>query len=336
MVFREFSRRTARLVVVLAVSALVSTLLVGAARPAGPEAGLIAFTRADGIYVMNADGSDVRALKRGVMVHGMHWSPNGRKLAFVAAGSGLWTMNADGSGLVRLVADGGTSPVKRLYSATWAPGGRRIAFTAEAAGAAPRTRDIWVVDADGSHLRQLLKTPRLWEFHVDWSPAGNRIAFTDATGMIFQLYVMNANGTNRRVVTPDWRTLQAISPEWSPDGRRLAFTSFRSEFTDVGQDDSPPRDIEIWVANATGSLRVRLTRNAVTDSGPTWSQDGRRIAFVRSTRDAMFFLLTEERSPAEIYVMNADGTGLTRLTNNELGEGTPAWQPHTPSPTRRG
>ncbi len=59
------------------------------------------------------------------------------------------------------------------------------------------------------------------------------------------------------------------------------------------------------------------TRNRVLDSRPVWSPDGRRIAFVHGNLGEL----------QEIYVMNADGTGVTRLTHNQVAEASPAWQP---------
>lgn len=314
MSFRGRSPRSALLALALATgAALTAALIAGAARPASRAAGLIAFARADGIYVMSLDGSGVSPVKEGIEPQAVHWSPNGRRLAFVDSRSdSLWTMNADGSGLVRLVPK-----MSQLLSPTWAPQGRRIAFTARTS---EHDRDIWIVDADGTDLHRLAKTPRLWEWDVDWSPAGNRIAFSSVSFHAVQLYVMDVNGKHRRVLNPDWRRLQAAMPEWSPTGRKLAFMGF-------GQGQSGLKDAEIWVANATGSLRVRLTSNRVTDSDPAWSPDGRRIAFVRGAREQVLFIPPEERSPAELYRMDADGTHVTQLTDNELGEGGPAWKP---------
>src|SRR5512144_506904 len=99
MVIRSTPFRSALLVLTLVAGAAVAAaLLAGAARPASRPAGLIAFARADGIYVMHSDGSHVRAVRRGIQPRAIHWSPTGRKLAFVDE-SGLWTMNADGTGL---------------------------------------------------------------------------------------------------------------------------------------------------------------------------------------------------------------------------------------------
>ena len=68
--------------------------------------------------------------------------------------------------------------------------------------------------------------------------------------------------------------------------------------------------------NADGSEQTNLTDNSAGDSGPVWSPDGSKIAFV-SDRDGDW----------EIYVMNADGSGQTNLTNNPEDDWAPAWSP---------
>jgi TolB protein len=276
----------------------------GDARSANQAAGLIAFTRADGIYVMRADGSGVRAVRRGsvaALAAGLEWSPDGRKLAF-AAEDAIWVMDADGSDLVRLVGPGDTAG-RAFMSPTWSPDGGRIACTAFRDGA----RDIWVMDADGNNRRRLVWTPRRFELEVDWSPVGRRIAFS-SDGYFPAVYVMNVNGSNLRKLTLE-RGFEAMEPDWSPDARRIAFTRWQGSF---GTE-------ELYVVNANGTQRVRLTNNYVADRDPTWSPDGSTIAFERSG----FF----PESKSEIYVMNADGTGVKRLTHNHVADTSPAWRP---------
>ncbi len=294
----------------------VSALLVGGARSASEASGLIAFARLDGVYVMRADGSGVRPLRRGGVAsgaYGLAWSPDGSRLAFVAE-SAIWVMDVDGSDLVRLVAAGGAPGEAPgwLASPTWAPDGRRIAFTA----GRRYGRDIWVMNADGSDKRRLARTPGYNEAEVDWSPRGGRVAFSGA-GWVTCICVMNTNGSNLRILTPGW-AWEAM-PDWAPDGRRIVFTD--------GAD--------ISVMDAGGGSRWHLTRNKAIDSEPVWSPGGRRIAFVRADvfvkRD---WNEPEPRRPdssSEIYVMNADGTGVTRLTHNRVAEGSPTWQPVAPS-----
>ena len=96
------------------------------------------------------------------------------------------------------------------------------------------------------------------------------------------------------------------SPSWSPDGRRIAFSSNR----ETGA-------FQIWLINPDGSDPVRLTSDSGGNGEPSWSPDGSKIVFT-SFQD----------NEVEIYVMNADGTGQTRLTNM-VGtyEHSPRWRP---------
>lgn len=301
------------LAVLVAVAvALVSALPVGGARSANQASGLIAFTRADGIYVMRADGSGVRALRRSGArgVVGMAWSPSGRKLAFIANGA-LRVMEADGSHLVRLIG-ANDGQLQSLMAPTWSADGQRIAFSAHRPG--EPDRDIWIVNADGSNLRRLARTPDMWERDVDWSPVGGRIAFSEVAGYFLKLYVMKTDGTSIRKLT-GWHR-EAATPDWSPDGRKVAFMSWRGSVLSG----------EIRVMDASGRW-VRLTSDAVGDRNPVWSPDGTRIAFVRGGTGLALDAPVEAHSSSEIYVMNANGTGVRRLTHNRVGEASPAWQP---------
>ncbi|HET8652169.1 MAG TPA: hypothetical protein VFM13_06325 [Gaiellaceae bacterium] len=294
-------------VALAAASAVISVLLVPGARSASQTRGQIAFTRADGgIYAMRADGRGKHLLWRSgeVIPWEIAWSPNGRKLAVIApgrrvTGSGLWVVNADGSGAVRLA--GGMQAIRRP---TWSPDGRRIAFTDFAAD----RRGIWVINATGGELRRLVDSPLPWVMDVDWSPVGNRITFAAGhSGWQAHVYVMNTDGSNLRDVTPG-RSFDAYEPDWSPDGRRILFMRWK------GDEGSS----EIYVVNADGRSLRPLTYNGVSERSPAWSPDGRRIAFVRGA-------LADHT--AEIYVMNADGTHARRLTRNRVNEMSPTWQP---------
>jgi Tol biopolymer transport system component len=116
-----------------------------------------------------------------------------------------------------------------------------------------------------------------------------------------ELDVINGDGSGRRRLAH----ISGQAPVWSPDGRRLVFGKQPRRRGEACRPAGRCKD-EIYVINADGTGLQRLTRNSLVDSGPTWSPDGRRIAF---TRD-------RDEFTAYIYVMNADGSGQRRLTQD--------------------
>lgn len=161
----------------------------------GPEAvGTIAFTRANQVWVMSADGSGQRALTHGV---GAVWSPDGRRLAYMLRGPNygyhLFVVNANGSGRRRLTKPKFDYEIDRYQ--VWSPDGRRIAF--ERYDSDPNYA-VHVVAADGSGGRRLTPSQGYGFARPNWSPGGRLIAFTHVErGAV---YVIRPNGTGRRVL----------------------------------------------------------------------------------------------------------------------------------------
>lgn len=125
---------------------------------------------------------------------------------------------------------------------------------------------------------------------------------------------MNADGSDVTQLTD--HPANDLAPVWSPDGRKIAFSSVR--------DGSA----NIYVMNADGSDMKRLTRHSSGSWWPAWSPDGQQIAFA-SRRGGNAFT-NQGRNPYDIYVMNADGSGVTRITNSPgVDDSFPAWSPGT-------
>jgi TolB protein len=134
------------------------------------------------------------------------------------------------------------------------------------------------------------------DFGPTWSRDGSRIAFTSfMPGFQTFISVMNPDGSGRFPLFFDG----AANPDWHPDGLTLVFDQVNS----------------IWTYNMLFKNGLRLT-NAGGDSRPRYSPDGSKIVF-QSIRDGQ----------PEIYVMNANGTGQTRLTNNPAWDTAPVWSP---------
>jgi Tol biopolymer transport system component len=154
-----------------------------------------------------------------------------------------------------------------------------------------------------------------------YSPDGSRIAFISSEGQSgYQVFVMNADGSGRRRVTPS--STAKSQPTWSHDGTQIAYVA--NSFDVDGQTDT-----EIWAINADGTARRQLTNNSFPDTQPAWSPLGNRIAFV-SVRTG--------DTDRNVYVMNSDGGGQTSITPNSPPpcspncyrghDDNPAWSPN--------
>jgi Tol biopolymer transport system component len=167
------------------------------------------------------------------------------------------------------------------------------------------------------------------------TPAG--AAFPGRNGKIaFSDYYTDPSGNNEiYTVEPDGTGLARLTtdpafdfePAWSPNGRKIAFASNRAAPGTCG-GNGPACDFDVYVMNADGSGLVRLTSNPANDRNPAWSPDGTRIVFT-STRDQQGEppFSQPDQFNSELYVMNADGSGQTRITDYEGVDTDPAWSP---------
>ncbi len=159
------------------------------------------------------------------------------------------------------------------------------------------------MNADGSGQKRLA-------YHISggedpaWSPDGQRIAFI----YNHDIYIMNADGSGPTLLSRAPKITTA-TPRWSPDGRLIAFMSGSSI------------DYDLYVMNADGSGQKRLTDSAAESATRyvqdfRWSPDGRHIAF-----DCW----CGPHAEMNVYVMNADGSQLTKLSNS--ASESPSWSP---------
>ena len=235
-------------------------------------------------------------------------SPDGRRIAFTSERDvtrDLYVMDSDGKNLVRLTQDN-----FKEGRPSWSPDGTRIAFSVFRFDVG--NSEIYAMDADGNNLTRLAK--HKWhDVAPSWSPDGSKIAFVSFRDGGFNtpqhIFVMNADGTERRNLTGDTHLKRNWGPTWSPDGRKIAF---RSRFFDV------PPSIDIFVITADGKELEQLTDGPRGSWSPVYSPDGTKIAFV-SSRDG----------DHNIYVMDTDGRNAVKLTRTPPGidNDDPSW-PH--------
>jgi Tol biopolymer transport system component len=197
----------------------------------------------------------------------------------------------------------------------WAPGGSRIAFDTDRADPDPNDsraiNDVFTMNPDGTDLVDLTHSIG---FSADaaYSPDGGQIAFDSDRGDYPAkqgIYTMNAaDGANvRRVTRLPASATNDLAPRFSPSGRRIAFTRYRRARRHHGE---PPVLLSaLFVVNVDGTGLARLTSWTLRVGDADWSPSGGRITFETNG-------VKRGNHPADVYVIDANGSRLRNLTHN--------------------
>ena len=209
----------------------------------------------------------------------------------------IFTANPDGSGQVDITP---TSDVF-VNQPAWSADGQKLVVNG-----------MTTMNADGSN-----RQPSGAGGTPGWSPDGTKLTAVRNGDLLptnshnLDLFVMNVDGTNQvnLINDPPGDGPDEVHPDWSPDGTRIAFESNRTFPLNGSQRG-------IFTIAPNGQGLQRLTAGAA-DSNPDWSPDGTKIVFEHS---ANF-------SDGEVYVMNADGSGVRQVTDNAVTDENPVWSP---------
>jgi len=242
----------------------------------------------------------------------------------------LHLIRHDGSGLTPL-----TGEIEHINNLTASPDGRYLLFIAIREDTCPDGGvgyfdlfHLYRLDVQSGEIFTLTGGTTTTEWSAAWSPDGQQIAFVSSevnvpcspsppcyeegcTPMVTEyhtyLYVMNRDGTSKRRLIPQEGKIEAVA--WSPTGEQILFTQYGA----------------LWVINPDGSGLFKVA-DALTEyrgrpyaAQPAWSPDGHRIAFVAPG-------IGPEHYP-DIFVINADGSGLFNLTSDPAEDYQPVWSP---------
>jgi dipeptidyl aminopeptidase/acylaminoacyl peptidase len=251
---------------------------------------------------------------------GIDLSPDGSEVAFSWNRSGtfeIFSAPLDGERIFQL-----TEANERSVWPRWSPDAKQLAFMRDRGG--DERFDIWLVDRDGEHERNLTNEPGVTHRDIAWSPDATKIAYTaNVGGKSFAVHVVDLTTGAKRALTDGAR--DDLQPRWSPDGTLLIFWSRREEIR---------TNADLHVVAASGGDATRLeTRGGVDGESidPRWSPDGTRISFTTDTRGRQEVAIATyaereigriERMTDSIHdeygaVWRADGRGLAYLHNED-------------------
>ncbi|MEP5611763.1 MAG: DPP IV N-terminal domain-containing protein [Cyclobacteriaceae bacterium] len=234
------------------------------------------------------------------------WSPDGSKIIYVSKSDGnqeIFTMNANGTNQKQL-----TTTDYPNYYPFYSYDGAQIVFMSYV----NHKTIICVMNENGSGIKHLTDTTSE-NGDPMFSPDGSKIVFWSDRSGNNEIYTMDRKGGNVSQITNNQSSDQ--TPTISPDGKRIVFISDRDG------------NSEIYTMNIAGKDIFRLTVDPRLDRVPRWSPDGAKIIYYSGEPSVVAGSRNAAWASAELYEVNADGTGRKLLTQNLSLDQGPVYSP---------
>jgi Tol biopolymer transport system component len=250
--------------------------------------------------------------------------------------AGIWLIHAE---------TGEKNPFLRDFSAPdWHPDGINITVGRQAQIYTITINNLDPIEFDIRNLKQLTSEGR--NFFPSWNPSGNKIAYdsdVDSPSGLKFIWIMDADGNNKRRIAYQPTVGEMRKPNWSPKGDYIVFETYTNDaegypeiammdtlginiirLTDNNHFDNFPKfspdglligyiskpkigPYSIWVMNYDGGNKHKLSMDYSWEFD--WSPDGSRIAYV------YWDFLKEREGNGQIWIMNADGSNIRQLTH---------------------
>ncbi len=236
-------------------------------------------------------------------------SPDGKQLAFIYAedaASDVWevyTADVNGENVNRLT---NFKQARIKKGPVWSPDGNRIAFHADINEGA----QLFSINKNGEDLVQLTALPG-HNVEPYWSPTGEELIFNAVPkdGKV-KMMVMDKDGSN-------------VRPLYNPDGHNWYPRIVHKDKVVFTSDINHEHFYDIFSMNLDGSNLQQLTSVKAINWFPEYSPDGEKIVFHSNQDDPSF----SDAGDYNLYMINADGSGMTRLTNLKGQELHAKWFP---------
>ena len=250
------------------------------------------------LFVMDYDGYDPRQLTADGFLNLMpRWSPDRRFLVFTTYRNRN-TQDIDMIELATgkrwtLVAQGGLN-----ITPVFSPDGNSLAYSSSHEGNA----ELYRLDMKTKAV-QRLTTHAAGDLSPSWAPSGRELVFTSDRSGGPQIFLMSADGSNVRRLT--FEGDYNAAPVWSPRGNLIAYVC-----------RTPKKEYKLCVITPDGQKRLQLTTGLGVDDSPSWSPDGRHLVFSSTVE-----------GKSQIYMIDADGKDLERITFTGTHNSAPSWSP---------
>lgn len=250
------------------------------------------------LYRMNPNGSGLTRLTNNLRGEGdPQWTADGGRIVFKCESS-ICASDPSGGKEEILFTTGGTV-VESFDDPALSPNGKILAFSAFAKKG---TWDIYLYNLDTKQLTNLTQTPLIEDYTPVWNPIGG-LAWVSGDDIVY-----NSGDTDEIFILTDGTVQHPFAPDFSPDGTKIVYQG-------VASGDGP-RDIFVTDLDANTTTKITQTET-VADYDPAFSPDGTKVVYTRKDQVS--------DADEEIYVMNADGSGVRRLTFNNASETSPDW-----------